>query len=57
VTFGEAAKEAAKGLSTSPMLLLVAVLNAGMIFALIYVASSQRDERTQLTRYLIDCHK
>ena len=57
MTFGGAADSAIKGLSGSPMLLLVAVLNVGMIFALLYVASSQRDERAVLTQYLIDCHK
>ena len=56
MTFGGAASDAVKGLSGSPMLLLVAVLNVGMIFALLYVASSQRDERAVLTKFLIDCH-
>jgi hypothetical protein len=55
MTLSGAANEAIKGLSGSPMLLLVAVLNVGMIFALMYVASSQRDERAVLTKYLIDC--
>lgn len=56
MTLGGAANEAIKGLSASPMLLLVAVLNVGMVFALLYVASSQRDERSELTKFLIDCH-
>jgi hypothetical protein len=42
-------------LKTSPLLLVVVVLNAGMIFALLYVANVQRDERQTLTRMLIDC--
>jgi uncharacterized membrane protein affecting hemolysin expression len=57
VTFGEAAKEAAKGLSASPILLLVAVINVLMLGSLLYVAGAQKEEREQLTRYLIDCHK
>jgi hypothetical protein len=42
-------------LKTSPLLLVVVILNAGMIFALLYVANVQRDERQTLTRMLIDC--
>jgi hypothetical protein len=43
-------------LKTSPLLLVVVVLNAGMIFALLYVANVQRDERQTLTKMLIsDC--
>ena len=41
-------------LKTSPLLLVVVVLNAGMIFALLYVASSQRDERQLLTKYVVE---
>jgi hypothetical protein len=41
-------------LKTSPLLLVVVVLNAGMIFALLYVANVQRDERTQLTKYIFE---
>jgi hypothetical protein len=48
---------AVKGLSASPVLLIIAVLNVGMVFALMYVASSQRDERKELTQYLISCQK
>jgi hypothetical protein len=45
-------------LKTSPLLLVVVVLNAGMIFALLYVANVQRDERQTLTKMLIsDCGK
>jgi hypothetical protein len=57
VTLGGAATEAAKGLSASPTLLLIAVVNALMVAALIYVGISQRDERAALTQYLIECHK
>jgi hypothetical protein len=57
VTFGEAAKEATKGLSGSPPLLLIAVVNIVMLGALIYVAKSQSDERAVLTRYVVECHK
>jgi hypothetical protein len=41
-------------LKTSPLLLVVVVLNAGMIFALLYVANVQRDERQMLTKMLIE---
>lgn len=51
------AKEAIKGLSASPPLLLIALVNALMVAALIYVGISQRDERAQLTQFLIECHK
>lgn len=51
------AKEAIKGLSASPPLLLIMLINVVMIGALIYVAKAQADERQILTQYLIDCHK
>jgi hypothetical protein len=51
------AKEAVKGLSTSPPLLLIMLINVVMIGALIYVAKSQAEERAQLTQFLIECHK
>jgi hypothetical protein len=41
-------------LKTSPLLLVVVVLNAGMLFALLYVANVQRDERQTLTRMLVE---
>ena len=41
-------------LKTSPLLLVVVVLNAGMIFALMYVAGSQRDERQMLTKMMVE---
>jgi hypothetical protein len=41
-------------LKTSPLLLVVVVLNAGMIFALLWVASSQRDERQLLTKMMVE---
>lgn len=41
-------------LKTSPLLLVVVVLNAGMIFALLYVANVQRDERQLLTKYVFE---
>jgi hypothetical protein len=41
---------------TSPLLLLVVILNAGMIFSLLYVAGAQREERQILTKMVIeDC--
>ena len=57
MTFGGAANEAVKGLSSSPMILLIAVINVIMIGALIYVAKAQADERNILTKYLIDCQR
>lgn len=57
MTIGEAAKEAAKGLSGSPPLLLIAVINVAMVAALIYLGNAQRDERAELTRYVIECRK
>ena len=57
MTLGGTANEAIKGLSTSPMLLLVAVINVILIGAMIYVAKAQSDERAILTKYLIDCQK
>lgn len=41
-------------LKTSPLLLVVVVLNAGMIFALLWVASAQREERQLLTKYVVE---
>jgi hypothetical protein len=41
-------------LKQSPLLLVVVLLNAGMIWALLFVASSQRDERQMLTKMLIE---
>ena len=55
MTLGGAANEAIKGLSTSPMLLIVAVLNVLMLGMIFYVGASQRDERATLTKYIIDC--
>lgn len=57
MTLGGTANEAIKGLSTSPMLLLVAVINVILVGAMIYIARAQSDERAILTKYLIDCQK
>jgi hypothetical protein len=46
--------ETISALKTSPLLLVVVVLNAGMIAALLYVANVQKDERQVLTKYLIE---
>ena len=54
---GGAAGDAIKGLSGSPMLLLVAILNIAMLGLLYYVGASQREERAELTKYLIDCQR
>ena len=40
MTLGGTANEAIKGLSTSPMLLLVAVINVILVGAMIYIAKS-----------------
>ena len=53
----QVASETITALKTSPLLLVVVILNAGMIFALLYVAGVQRDERQTLTRMLIECGK
>jgi hypothetical protein len=50
----QVASETISALKTSPLLLVVVVLNAGMIFALLYVASAQRDERQLLTKYVVE---
>lgn len=55
MTLGGAANEAIKGLSTSPMLLIVAVLNVLMLGLIFYVGSSQRDERAMLIKYITEC--
>ena len=50
----QVASETISALKTSPLLLVVVVLNAGMIFALLYVANAQRDERQLLTKYVVE---
>jgi hypothetical protein len=50
----QVASETISALKTSPLLLVVVVLNAGMLFALLYVANVQRDERQTLTRMLVE---
>ena len=55
MTLGSIGSETVGALKTSPLLLVVVLLNAGIIWALLYVASSQRDERQMLTKMLIDC--
>ena len=58
MTPGGAANEVVlSGLSGSPILLLVAVINIIMIGALVYVAKAQADERGILIKYLNDCQK
>jgi hypothetical protein len=54
MTLGGAANETIKGLSSQPMLLLVAALNVLMIGGLLYVAKAQQEERATLMRGLID---
>ena len=50
----QVASETINALKTSPLLLVVVVLNAGMIFALLYVANVQKDERQLLTKYVLE---
>ena len=50
----QVASETISALKTSPLLLVVVVLNAGMIAALLYVANVQKDERQMLTKMLIE---
>jgi hypothetical protein len=50
----QVASETISALKTSPLLLVVILLNAGMIFALLYVANAQRDERQLLTKYVVE---
>jgi hypothetical protein len=54
MTLGSIGSETVSALKTSPLLLVVIILNAGMIWALMYVASSQRDERQMLTKILVE---
>jgi hypothetical protein len=50
----QVASETISALKTSPLLLVVVVLNAGMIFSLMYVAGAQKDERQMLTKMMIE---
>ena len=50
----QVASETISALKTSPLLLVVVVLNAGMIAALLYVGAAQKDERQILTKMLIE---
>jgi hypothetical protein len=50
----QVASETINALKTSPLLLVVVVLNAGMIASLLYVANVQKDERQMLTKMLIE---
>jgi hypothetical protein len=47
--------ETVAALKTSPLLLVVVLLNAGMIWALLWVAANQREERQELTKMLTTC--
>ena len=55
MSLGSIGTETVGALKASPLLLVVVLLNAGMIWALVYVAASQRDERQMLTKMLVDC--
>jgi hypothetical protein len=48
MTYGEAATATVKGLSASPVLLLICVLNVIMIGGVGYAANNAREERREL---------
>ena len=48
MSYGEAATQTVKGLSASPVILLIAVLNIVMLGSMLYVAKNARDERREL---------
>jgi hypothetical protein len=48
MTYGEAATQTVKGLSASPALLLIAVLNVIMLGGIAYAANNAREERREL---------
>ena len=50
----QVASETISALKTSPLLLVVILLNAGMIGSLVYVAGVQKDERQLLTKMLVE---
>ena len=54
MTLGSIGTETVNALKGSPLLLVVVILNAGMIFSLIYVAGAQREERQLLTKMMIE---
>jgi methyltransferase-like protein len=55
---GKVATTTIDALRAQPLLLVVVILNAGMIFALMYMAGAQRDERQMLTKILVEnCNK
>ncbi len=53
-SLGSAPSEVIGALKTSPLLLVVVLLNVGMIWSLLYVAGVQKDERQMLTKMLIE---
>ena len=55
MTLGGVASEAVKGLSGSPILLVVAILNIAMMGLIFYVGNAQRDERQMMTKLLVEC--
>jgi hypothetical protein len=54
MTLGNIGSETVNALKSSPLLLVVVLLNAGMIWALLAVASAQRAERQELTKILVE---
>ena len=60
MTLGKALvlREVFDAFRASPILMLILILNAGMVYALIYVANIQREERQTLTKLLVEsCEK
>jgi hypothetical protein len=54
MSLGSVATTTVEAFKSSPLLLVVIILNAGMIWALLSVAGLQREERQQLTKMLIE---
>ena len=54
MTLGNIGSETVSALKSSPLLLVIVILNAGMIWALLYAASAQREERQELTKILVE---
>jgi hypothetical protein len=54
MTLGNVANSTVDALKSSPLLLVVVVLNIGMITSLLYVAKSQQEERAILMGHLFD---
>jgi hypothetical protein len=54
MTLGSVASNTVEALKSSPMLLVIVVLNVGMIGSLLYVARTQQEERAILMGHLFN---